>query len=766
MLVLSGNITLPSTCSRAVSLACFLTVATLGISFVGIVDHGTYHCLVAYEVDNKRLSDGRTEGVSPSGKHLQLFAVGNRFGKEAAALETSVRQDIGSGSTKLIGFAVRQRYKVKTRSNKVRKEIPAVNTAATRFFTTWRGARALLRTWCGKLKAVGPNARTNTLFFPKEEAYAASHAPDSLSQYVEDEAKWQAAATTAYPPAAADGGSGDACLRGGGGGSGSSGSAGGGSGTSAAGIASAGGSGSSGSADGGGSGSADGGGSGSADGGGSGSADGGGSGSGSSGGSGSGGSGRRDARATTAASSASAGGRSIGGAAVEDPNSPAESKQDADFAAASDDERARLRRVMAVGNKLHTKLAALVASGEDDGGELSGDGTVSESHSDVGEGDVGEGDVSEGDGEVGDVEEGDGEVDDVEEGDDGVAESLGESVEPVAPPVWAGAGAGAVGKDRAEAAVATYVRFLSAGQRCWDWFVGRRGHVTASVATRFLSLASQIAKATPGSVALRRLTDSTPERLVDAWHGSFRGNQYTEAGNRNEAVIATHVKQDLFVNTLFEAGLAESKSHRWLATSPDGIGAIDMNELVRHLQGRFADVVEPLRSLGNSVHVPFEYKTFAAANRRKYEDLADAHGTTHQWMACSMDSEMFATMVPNVAYRRQLIHSVATFRLPAAVFVASTEREGNPIISKVLVVPSATVVKRHVDALQVVAEELMDWVHAGPDARAPDWMRVEVAQLLESHQRLWWATRLVVLKNGPMHPIETMRVALVVIYNK
>ena len=36
-----------------------------------------------------------------------------------------------------------------------------------------------------------------------------------------------------------------------------------------------------------------------------------------------------------------------------------------------------------------------------------------------------------------------------------------------------------------------------------------------------------------------------------------------------------------------------------------------------------------------------------------------------------------------------------------------------------------------------------------------------MAQLLESQQQLWWTTRMAVLQHGPMHPVETLEVALV-----
>ena len=65
-----------------------------------------------------------------------------------------------------------------------------------------------------------------------------------------------------------------------------------------------------------------------------------------------------------------------------------------------------------------------------------------------------------------------------------------------------------------------------------------------------------------------------------------------------------------------------------------------------------------------------------------------------------------------------------------------------------------------------MATHTFDWMNAGPHARAPRWFDPRVAQLLESFQEMWWATRMKVRRDGPMHPVETLRLAPVVLYNK
>lgn len=309
----------------------------------------------------------------------------------------------------------------------------------------------------------------------------------------------------------------------------------------------------------------------------------------------------------------------------------------------------------------------------------------------------------------------------------------------------------------------TSVDFLTSGQLCWDWFCLRRGHVTSSVAARFMSLAHSIAKCAPNSVALRRLMNAAPQRLVDAWHGTWHGNRFTQAGTSNKPAVMEQLAKDRYIRHIFEAGLAESKAERWLATSPAAIGAVDAVYLKAQLQ----HMCPAVRRLSGGVsHLPFEFTTLAETNRNKYAAIAADHATPERWQACSMDSETFKTLVPHAAYRRQLVHSVATFDSPAIVFVAACERAGNPVISKTLVIAAAGVVAHHVRTLKVLAGTLFDWVHAGPKARAPAWFDPKVAQQLESYQAVWWATRMKVMCDGPLHPVETIRLAPVVIYNK
>ena len=255
----------------------------------------------------------------------------------------------------------------------------------------------------------------------------------------------------------------------------------------------------------------------------------------------------------------------------------------------------------------------------------------------------------------------------------------------------------ALQRQRAEAAMGA-VRFITAGQQCWDWFMLQRGHVTSSVASQFISLGTSIVKCAPGTVALRQLMGACPQRLIDAWHGARRGSHFTLDAPQSGAAISAQLSLDTNVDGLFEAGLAESKAERWLAASPDAVGGVHVGYLCTHLREALGQAaVEATSPLTPSLqHLPFVFKTLAMAGQLEYERIAAGHATEQGWQVCSMDSPGFKTLIPDSDYRCQLVHLAATFKAPAVVFVAATERYGNAVTSKTLVVASERVVARHV----------------------------------------------------------------------
>ena len=329
----------------------------------------------------------------------------------------------------------------------------------------------------------------------------------------------------------------------------------------------------------------------------------------------------------------------------------------------------------------------------------------------------------------------------------------------------AGAGASMAADKLAAELAMTHVRFLTAGQHSWDWFQHRRGHITASMAPLFRTFASDIGACQTASM-LQFVMDNASRCAADAWRDSADSSLPARANaqlHRNRATIACLLKRDSYVRSLFDAGLAESKEHPWLATSPDGIGAVGIDDLTDHLSRNFGSVVAPLEA---DTHLPFKFKMLAPSRSAEYGELVKAMGTARKWMACAVDSDDFKLFVPCRSDRLELIHSMATFSLPALVYVVASDSTDNPIIAKILVVPTAWRIKQHVDTLGVLAEELMAWMYDGPEARAPRWMRTDMAQLLESQQQLWWTTRMAVLQQGPMHPVESLEVALVAMYNE
>ena len=321
----------------------------------------------------------------------------------------------------------------------------------------------------------------------------------------------------------------------------------------------------------------------------------------------------------------------------------------------------------------------------------------------------------------------------------------------------AGAGLGAGSgddKQRAEAAM-DQVRVLSAGRQCWDWHCMLRGHVTSSVANYFLRLAAQIRKCSAATAALRNLLDAAPSRLLNAWHGSRRDRECNHT--RGDAAILAAMRGEHYMNSVFEVGLVESVDHVWLAASPDAVGDVRLSTLLTHLRDKFRTTVTPLCETGVS-HLPFVFKPVADAS-------AAARATSDQWMACRMGTAEFKEMIPDTGHRCQIIHTAATCAAPAAVFVATTKCTEH-VLFKTLVVSDSKVIAEHTRVLSILARELCGWVHTGPEARAPRWMKGVVAQALESHQPLWWATRMEVMNRGPLHPVESIKLAPEVFYNK
>lgn len=179
-----------------------------------------------------------------------------------------------------------------------------------------------------------------------------------------------------------------------------------------------------------------------------------------------------------------------------------------------------------------------------------------------------------------------------------------------------------------------------------------------------------------------------------------------------------------------------------MAVSADGVGAFCWVQLLQHLRDNNAGAswIPQLGDMAQDelVHLPLEYKTIAPTIAPAYRRIAGDHASQEGWAACVMGSDRFKTLVPNKAHREQLTHSAAVFRAPAVVYVTATASE---IIAKTLVLVDTHVVEEHVAALEVMAAELLRWMYTGADAKAPSWFPVRDAELMESHQGLWWMLR-------------------------
>jgi len=360
----------------------------------------------------------------------------------------------------------------------------------------------------------------------------------------------------------------------------------------------------------------------------------------------------------------------------------------------------------------------------------------------------------------------------------------------------AGAGAGAdAAKARVERELRDSVHFLTAGQRCWDWFNQRMGHVTGSVANKFSAFNRQlvrkhaalrrgIAKAAAAATAAshdaadeiaqaeanRKCQEAVQardlawgelygyfidmfRRLRAAWFGTHKGNAHTRAGTENEPKMAAALRADDKVHHVFDVGMVENKRTSWLGCSADGIILGDFSSVVPN-----DDVAATQRPL------PLELKTMTVPRTvNKYTDIArmaerEFNGT---WTWCRAATPTFRRLVPNADHRSQLIHQAATFESPAVVYAVGTTQR---ILYKVIVLVPTAVRRQHVARLSVVAEPLLGWLYRA-DAKPPAFAPFDHAEVIQSHHQMWWALRLHVIKHGPLHPVFQMRNAIVVLYN-
>lgn len=338
-------------------------------------------------------------------------------------------------------------------------------------------------------------------------------------------------------------------------------------------------------------------------------------------------------------------------------------------------------------------------------------------------------------------------------GDDAVVPNGGEEVEAVRED-RARRSAGAV-RERVERTLKKRVRFLTAGQRCWDWFNQRGFHVTGSVACKVGACARRLAKMERDSGVLMERLAHEFKRMTNGWYGSHRGNRFTKMGTRNEPRIMEWLERRDCVKARLEVGLTENRRHPWLACSANAVAVMDMKRVP-------ASVPCEDRALA----LPVEVKTFCtprtiARHQLVADRIASASGGA-KWAWCDADdTEALRALIPTQSHRCQVLHQAAVFESKWVLYVAATRRR---VLYYVLVRTREPQRRAHVQWLEAVATPMFGWAFQSK-ARAPAYVPLAEGELMETHHALWWAVRKYVVSFGPLPPVAHLRAALITLYN-
>jgi len=297
------------------------------------------------------------------------------------------------------------------------------------------------------------------------------------------------------------------------------------------------------------------------------------------------------------------------------------------------------------------------------------------------------------------------------------------------------------------------VAFLTAGQRCWDWFSMRTGHVTGSAASRIGAFGRVVAGLGADSDDLMRRFEKEFKKTTDSWYGTHRSTLYMRTGIENEPRVMAWLEKEQCVVQRFEVGMAENKRHPWLGCSPDAIAVINMPKVP----------VEGLDCRDEEAVAPVEVNTFYTATSIARHERVAATCREHKWVLCdAADAAAFKACVPTRSHRCQLLHHAAVFEKEWVLYVAATEAG---VLYHALVRVPAAVRRAHVDWLAAATKPLFWWTFT-ESGKAPAYVPLAQAELVESHHRVWWAMRKYVLTNGPFPPVHQLRFALVLLYNK
>ncbi|CAK9090653.1 YqaJ domain-containing protein [Durusdinium trenchii] len=304
---------------------------------------------------------------------------------------------------------------------------------------------------------------------------------------------------------------------------------------------------------------------------------------------------------------------------------------------------------------------------------------------------------------------------------------------------------------------------LTAAQRTADWFVLRQFMITGTTGQQ-IALWDDDAR----TVLLRnprlganRQGEQKDEFLVDldvplrtdkevfnklrkTWHyaGKRSGTSDTSTGTINEDAIFDAVKAQAFVTAIFEIGLVQSRTNKFMGVSSDAVA------LVRK-PGADADDRPHIASV--------EFKTrIAPATLTEFINTAQVFGT---YFECRVGDPTWFQAIPRV-HRGQIIHQACVLGTQFVLYVAASV---GAIQFCCLVLVTDDVKDMYESALGKW-KHLMSFAHGLLDSDDPNFHPSlpeecddDDAAVVLSHLPMWYAVRRKVKDEGPLHPVRQFR---------
>jgi len=325
----------------------------------------------------------------------------------------------------------------------------------------------------------------------------------------------------------------------------------------------------------------------------------------------------------------------------------------------------------------------------------------------------------------------------------------------------------------AEAALKITCNVLTIGQRCFDWAILRRFHLTGTTTGHLFSRLSTWKKAraahenatrsdAPATSCNERLRAwAAAESAVwmmarKSWCDSHsRSSDTMKAGHDNECDIVDLLRSLPRVHGVWSVGLVEHKQCPQLAVSPDAIAVLRDCESLGCESNCMLAVVEIKTKVATA--------TVHAAKRLASEMRAEMHTT---WAEVPLWSQAFKKYVPNQLHRHQITHQIVVTGATVCIFVVA---EMGSIIYMVTVKANSVGIDEHRKKCNELIQMLgMSWPFTSDSLeRVHISNKVPVALRADflSHYWLWKSMRAHVIRLGPFQPIHKLFHSFQTMYN-